>query len=177
MKQEDLYRKLHSIQALEKGATTPGEKTAAVKARKRLLRKLNQQGILLDTRHLFERHYEPSLVNDPIHSDMALPSHEELMKKLVGWRVGDLGSEHIQSWAADIIDKMVLPNPPPDNPESIQVEVIFELSSLHQRTWEMCDIDELQIFLKTSVNDSMGAWRRWFAHIEASSARIMKVSA
>ena len=176
MKRDKIYRKLQRIQALESGATSIGERKAAEKAKKRLLLKLESGGILLDTSHLFECP-PPSYVADPILSDMPLPTREELMNKIQSWRSGNTSPVELQLWASEIIDKMVLPNPPPDDPESIQVEVIFELSSIDQRTWEPCDIDELHRFLSTAAQDARAAWRRWFSHIEASSERMTKVSA
>lgn len=162
-----LLQKLQRIEALKAGATTTGERGAASAASERVIERLKKtppepipQGIS-----------QVPMGPDPILRGPEPPTRSMILARLHAWKRGDLRSLQVWKWAALVVDKTLLPDAPPDHPDSVAVEVVMELSSWRHAPWFEGDVDALIVFLESPIDASREAWGRWFGYQESRQRR------
>lgn len=171
-----LIARLYRIEALVKGATTPGERVAATTARSKVVEKLLANPCPVQ-RDVLEDLAEAALDADPLSDEatdelmpddpfVQLPTVAELRRVLQDWLDGERESDDVADWASDYVDKLVLPSYPSDDPRSIPIEVLMQLSCLPRQELMGEDIAELMAFLGGAEGDAGAAWERWFGHLE-----------
>ena len=152
-----LLGRLRSIEALEAGATTEGERCAAQRARQRVLDRL-QRAPRIEVDIVAPDVEEPDI--------MPMPTADEIIARLSAWFEVPEEAPAIRAWASEIVGRVLLPDLPPDDPQSIPVEVILHLSSMTQMPWDPVEIEGLLTFLSAPAGASRAAWHRWFAGVE-----------
>jgi hypothetical protein len=150
-----LLRRLARVEALAHRAATDGERRAARAAAERLRERLQEP---LPT-------IPADLLLDP--PGRTWPGRVELRERVQDWVDGVQTSEEVAMWAHDEVDKSLLPDvPPPTDPDSIEVEVLLELSTLHIGELQAeRDGPALLAFLDTPRDETERGWRGWFRHL------------
>lgn len=152
----DRLRKLQAVRRLAEGATTPGERIAALQAAARLERSLDRlPGV------------QAPLADGPVAGDhddplwTGLSFDERLLRQVLTAWATDAWSRHdVLDWAHDITHQVLLPDLPHDAPEARAVEAVLQLSAA--RRLRDSDRTAVQAFLDEP--DVRLAWQRWFGH-------------
>jgi len=164
--QATLIQRLVRVEALERGATTPGEREAASRARERLTARLIQ---------VRERDPVARFVADHVAAlgvapqrrpapRERLPTPAALAAALARWRAGEWSRLDIHVWAEHIVDRVVLPTDPRAEGACIS-EVLLQLSMMHRVALTPADIPEILSFVRGED------WSAWFALIAAATKR------
>jgi len=164
--ERSLRARLARIEALERGATTPGERSAAHAARHRIVARIAKV-----------RSQDPvvQFVNAHLHSlgvqegqrpppPPSLPSAEEIRLVLRRWSEDEWLRSDVMAWAEDIVDRVVLPTDP-EHPDAAVGEVLMQLAMQHRVPLEPSDVQHVVDFLSTQD------WHAWFAFVAEASAR------
>lgn len=159
MSYHKLRRKLSRIEALEKGASTDGERIAAQKAKQRIQLRLRQ------SREDISLVDDKPFVEDLIFSSEMTPTRFDVIGKLKSWQNGDITQKDVISWARNVVDKVLFDEVPPEHPDSIPIEAIMICSAMDRRTWSEYDISALLEFVTSSPEDVSQAWKQWFAYV------------
>ncbi|MED5374349.1 MAG: hypothetical protein VX899_25245 [Myxococcota bacterium] len=149
-----IHRKLQRARRLLAGASTPGERRAARAAVDRLSRRLARE--------------QASPPLDWLQTDRPTPDAPQLHRKLDAWERGEICARRLQAWARKVVDQQLMPDHPPEHPESIPVELVMVLSALEAHGLDCCHIPQLRAFL--DARDPLDAWRRWFTFLASPSA-------
>jgi len=173
MDRRRLLQKLDRVEALRDGATTPGERAAAIGARERLLRRLAE---VMSDDHVHREILRGFAAAGRLHGahlhvvedePVELPSAACIAGEIGRWRDGELTRSQLAAWASRFVDKMVFPRHPPDDPRSIPIEVLLQLSCMRNQPLYKSDIPALLTFLGAEGDEALGAWQAWFAHVGA----------
>lgn len=160
-----LRERLARVEALERGATTPGERTAAAAARERLSARLAQVVALDPVRRFVRAHVAalgvPGRVPEP---PAHIPSEREVARVLVRWESGDLTRQDVEAWAERIVDTVVLPTES-DHEQACLAEVLLQLAMLHRVAIDVSDVPAIRRFLRRRD------WAGWFDTVEAAARR------
>jgi hypothetical protein len=160
-----LREKLDRIHALARGAKTEGERQAALAAAERVARRLTEgDGPGLD---LDDDGWDDDFGLD---TDEALPSNAQIAAIVQAWLDGERTIDEVCAWAESVVDAMLLPELPVDDPASIGVEALLQLSTLESQPLVEADLPHLLAFLSAEP-DARTAWRRWFAYVETANWR------
>lgn len=165
-----LHRKLARIEALRAGATTEGERLAAEQARDRVLDRLDAEGH--DSEGWAEQVLDGWRMAGPspgasLDNGAEAPSLTEVRRRLEQWRTDQWSRERLQAWAAKVVDRVFLPDLPPDDPQGIAVEVVMQLSTLTQQPLYKKDLPALIAFVDAAETDPRAAWLGWFTYVES----------
>lgn len=164
--ERSLRARLARVEALERGATTPGERSAANAARRRLVERIlrvrSQDPVVqFVTAHLDSLGVREGGRPPPPPS---LPSVEEIQLVLRRWADDEWHRRDVQAWAEDIVDRVVLPTDP-DHPDAVVGEVLLQLAMLHRVRLQPHEMQPACDFLRTRD------WQAWFAFVAGASGR------
>ncbi len=156
MDRRKLQSRLARVRALAHGGSTPGERRAARLAEARLEARLRQSA-------------------PPVPLDAALqpcgpevvPPASALVAALRAWAAGERTAEDLAEEALALVDRVVLPDCPPDDPLSIRVEVVMLLTTLPNGPVCVRDVHALCRFL--TAEDPASAWAAWFDHLRGAA--------
>lgn len=157
---ERLLRKLRYVEALFAGATTPGERAAASRAKRRLLGRLGRPPQPHEHRPPWDPRADAALA-----SCAAMPCSLEFACVLSEWAHGALSALDVAAWAAWHVDKVLLPDYPPHDVRSIPVEVLLQLSAMRHQPLTVDDLPAIRRFLGAGPGEALAAWRTWLAHL------------
>lgn len=163
MEETDLHRKLLAIEALHDGATTEGERLAAAQARERVLCRLVKLGLVRRAgvhaafRHAAALGPEEVLVEA---AEAELPTTEDLLAVLAGWRLGLRSRREVGRWAAALCDRLLLPCVEVHDPRAARVEVLLQLAAMRRQPLLPADIPAIEAFL--CAEPGQAAWTAWF---------------
>jgi hypothetical protein len=163
-----LLRRIRRVEALHAGATTEGERTAAARARARLVERLGGDVPSGRIEPGEEIRFDPLAPPPGAHLDtrLQMPTARTLVSKVQEWAKGDLSGSELQAWAWRFIDGMLLPDLPASDIDSIRVEVILQLSSLEDQPLWIDDAPALLEFLRTPKRSVEKGWADWFRYVE-----------
>lgn len=162
-----LAEKLRRIERLRQGATTAGELRAAEAAVERIAARLKAEG-----RCPGEVARGPSAgscafrADDPLYAAESMPTVARLREVLGSWAAGDITTRGVHRWAAHLVDKVYLDVHPPDDPRSVPVEILLQLSSMGLLPLEGRDVPHILSFLDAEPSELEPAWRCWFEWLE-----------
>ena len=145
MERDRLQRRLRHVETLAQRGATEGERAAARRAAWRLRVRLREVPVPAG-RVLRVVSNEP----DPIEvgrDDLSLPGRDELRGVLHAWRFGDIDDAEVGAWAHTYVDGLLLPDLPPEDPDSIAVELLLQLSTLPGGPVGLDRVDQLLEFL------------------------------
>ncbi|MEQ1502319.1 MAG: hypothetical protein ABMB14_08805 [Myxococcota bacterium] len=165
MDEHRILARLARVEALHRGATTPGEREAAAKARERLL-------VHLDTvraddpiaRFVAEHVASLGVPPEPPMPPDELPDERALLGMLARWEVGDVEWEDICAWAAFLVDRVMLPDDPSADGAAV-AEVLLQLATLEHVDLRPTDVPKIRRFLRDHD------WGAWFALVADAAAR------
>ncbi len=157
--------RLARVEALERGATTEGERSAAAAARQRVLARLARiraadPVAAFVAAHLGSLGVPGDVPEPPAH----LPDEAEIARVLRQWKAGDLDRHDVEAWAEAISDRVVLPTEA-DHPLACIGEVLLQLAMLHRVALDVRDVPAILSFLEDRD------WRTWFAVLERAARR------
>ena len=163
-----LLRRIRRVEALHAGATTDGERTAAARARARLVERLGGDVPSGRIEPGEEIRFDPLAPPPGAHLDtrLQMPTHRTLISKVNAWAKGDLSGSELQAWARRFVDGMLLPDLPASDVDSIRVEAILQLSSLEDQPLWIDDAEALVEFLRTPKRSVKKGWTDWFQYVE-----------
>lgn len=164
---DTLIAKLRRVEALHAGATTDGEREAASRARARLVDRLG--GDVPSGRLAPPPTIDP-LAPPPgasLDTGLRMPMHKTIIKKVTAWQQGEMTDVQLERWARRYVDRMLLPDLPPDHIDSIRVEMVLQLSSLTRQPLLTDDVPAMVAFLSTKKRQVEEGWRAWFTYIES----------
>jgi hypothetical protein len=166
---KSLLRRIRRVEALHAGATTEGERTAAARARARLVERLGGDVPSGRLEPVEEIRFDPLAPPPGAHLDtrLQMPTHRTLVSKIEAWAKGDLSSAELSAWAWRFVDGMLLPDLPASDVDSIRVEVILQLSSLEDQPLWIDDAEALVAFLRTPKRAAEQGWAEWFRYVES----------
>jgi hypothetical protein len=164
-----LLRRIRRVEALEAGATTEGERTAAARARARLVERLGGDVPSGRLEPAEEIRFDPLAPPPGAHLDtrLQMPTHRTLIAKVEAWAKGELAGSELQAWAWRFVDGMLLPDLPASDVDAIRVEVILQLSSLEDQPLWIDDAPALTAFLRTPARSVDEGWAEWFRYVES----------
>ena len=165
---KSLLRRIRRVEALHAGATTEGERTAAARARARLVERLGGDVPSGRLEPAEEIRFDPLAPPPGAHLDtrLQMPTARTLVSKVQAWAKGELAGSELQAWAWRFVDGMLLPDLPASDVDSIRVEVILQLSSLEDRPLWIDDAQALLAFLRTPTRSAEKGWADWFQYVE-----------
>ena len=160
-----LQERLARVTALERGATTPGERSAAAAARLRLSTRLDALRAKDPVRRFVAAHVhalgrEPRPPEPPAE----LPTEAEILAVLRRWVVGDVSRWEVEHWAEAQADRHVLPTDPHHEHACI-AEVLLQLAMLHRVAIGVQDVPAIEAFLVDRD------WHAWFEVVAAAARR------
>ena len=160
-----LRERLDRVEALYRGATTPGEREAALRAGGRLLARIEKLRAG-DPIVQFVREHLAALgvAPHPPPPPARLPSERTLLGVLARWEAGDWSRERVHAWASRVVDRVTLPADPTDA-GAPRAEVLLQLATLHHVDLRPCDVPGIRRFLRR------GDWRAWFDLVGAAATR------
>ncbi len=163
--EKTLRQRLARVRALERGATTPGERTAAARARERLMARIveirsKDPVARFVAAHVASLGVRPARPAPPER----LPTERELVAVLVAWRDGDWDRDEVAAWAGRLVDRVVLPERS-DAPDAAIAEVLLQLAMLHRVALGPDDAGAIRRFLKDRD------WGAWFSLVANASMR------
>ncbi|MEN0062529.1 MAG: hypothetical protein AAGA48_10300 [Myxococcota bacterium] len=161
-----LRARLARVEALERGATTPGERSAASAARARLVARIARVRSQDPVVQFVNAHLDSLGIREggrpPPPPD--LPSPMEIRIVLQRWADDEWHRQDVQAWAEDIVDRVVLPTDA-DHPDAAVGEVLMQLAMLHRVRLQPHDVEPLVDFMTTHD------WHAWFEFIAARSSQ------
>ena len=160
MTYQKLQRKLSRIKALEERSSSYGERIAAKNAKERIQRRLGQN---YDSE--LPQKDTTNFAEDMIFRSQTPPTRMEIITKLKSWKNGTLRQKDLVLWARNVVDKVTFDDISPENPDSIPIELIMICSAMDRRIWSQADIAALMEFALSPPDESLEAWKRWFAHV------------
>ena len=163
--ERSLRNRLARVEALERGATTEGERQAAALARERLRLRIAKVRAQDPVARFVAAHVAALGVQPPRPQPPArLPSVARLLAVLGQWGDGDLARQDVQAWAETVVDRVVLPSDP-DHRDAAIAEVLLQLAMLHRVALQPGDLPRIQGFLEDRD------WSAWFALVAEASER------
>ena len=170
MTRADLLRRLRRAQSLAQRGATEGERAAAALAVQRLTRRL-------DALPPGDEEEEPSPRRGfdglPWAADgAAAPDRAAVLARLQAWVKGTVPAEELRWWAAWVVDKCVLPELPPDDPESGAAEIVLHLASRHRPALRREDWPVMRALLTAPAAEMRAAWRGWLEHLAGRSRPV-----
>lgn len=147
-------QRLARVEALADRASTPGERRAALSAAERLRSRLAASA--------------PTLPADPWLDPPGgrWPGRAKLRALVRAWTQGRLSDAALAARAQHEVDQNLLPDLPVSDPESVEVEVLLQLSTLHLGALlPERDGAALLAFLDTPAEDSARGWQAWYRHL------------
>ena len=163
--EQRLRERLARVEALERGATTPGERSAAAAARGRLNERLAQVRQADPVRRFVAAQVVSQMVDESMPEPPAfLPSESELLTQLFLWAAGELSRAEIEAWAEAVINRLVMPTDPVDH-ETCIGEVLLQLAMLHRVNLQTADVPAIRAFL--AERD----WTAWFEVLAIAARR------
>lgn len=164
MRRSHILAKLEAIAALEGRGATPGERSAARHARRRLEALLDdatedsayQTEIALAYHHLTAAEAETEHHRE---APTAAPTAEEVLARVRRWRAGRLRARTLHRWASHIVDGHVLPQDDHDHPDVRAAEVLMVLASAVPK---ICLAGAIIAFLTAPREAAAEAWAAWF---------------
>jgi hypothetical protein len=163
--------RLARVEALHRGATTPGEREAAVRARERLLHRLAMVRASDPVAQFCAEHVAAlGVAPAPPPPPELLPDVRTLLGILVRWESGELDSARLSDWAQRIVDRAVLPDDP-HHPLAIVAEVLLQLTDLRHVQLRPTDVPRIRRFLRDRD------WTAWFSLVADAAARTRPVRA
>ncbi len=161
-----LRARLARVEALERGATTPGERSAASAARQRLVARIARVRSQDPVVQFVNAHIDSLGVHEGGRPPPPpeLPSTDDIRLVLQRWAEDDWHRRDVQAWAEDIVDRVVLPTDAA-HPDAPVGEVLMQLAMLHRVPMQPADADAIVEFLETHD------WQGWFAFVAEASAR------
>lgn len=168
MKSVDEHRiraRLARVEALHRGATTPGEREAAARARERLLTHLVEvRANDPIARFCAEDVAEYEMAPPPPAPPEPVPDVRTILSILAWWEAGDWSSDEVWAWAEQMVDQVTLTDDP--NAEGAPVaEVLLQLSSLGHIAMLPTDVPRIRRFLRDRD------WDAWFALVADAASR------
>lgn len=160
MTHDRLHRRLRLVDTLAQRGATVGERAAARQVARRLRERLREASAAPRATVL------PGDPTDPIrqgHADLTLPDRAELAAVVQAWRLGEVDDAAVGAWACTFVGGLLLPDLPADDPDSIPIEVLLQLSTVPGGPVGVDHADGLLAFLSTGPNDTRAGWARWFA--------------
>lgn len=157
--------RLARVEALHRGATTPGEREAAARARARLLTHLD--AVRQDdpiARFCAEHVADLAVAPAPPPPPEEMPSEEDVRDVLLYWEEGGWDDEDICIWAGELVDRIFLPCDA-DEEGAPLAEVLLQLSSLDRVRLDPADIPRIRRFLRDHD------WESWFELLAEAAAR------
>ncbi|MBX2800110.1 MAG: hypothetical protein KTR31_20700 [Myxococcales bacterium] len=163
--ESSLRKRLARVVALERGATTPGERQAAARARERLMARIAHVRASDPVARFVAAHVAALGVRPPKPEPPAtLPTEQEVVAALLRWKAGDWTDDDLQSWAETIVDRVVLPAEAHHDGACI-AEVLLQLAMLHRVALDPRDVSAIRRFLRTRD------WAGWFDLVATASER------
>lgn len=160
-----LHQRLQRVEALHRGATTPGEREAAARARERLLAHIHQ--VRADdpiARFCAEHVAELGVAPAPPPPPEPLPDARELLGLLARWEAGDVDTDWVCSWAQEQVDRGVFPDDPTDDGAAV-AEVVLQLAALEHVRLRPRDVPRIRRFVRDRD------WDAWFQVVADAAAR------
>jgi len=161
-----LRARLARVEALERGATTPGERTAASAARRRLVARIARVRSQDPVVQFVNAHIDSLGIREGGRPPPppSLPSVDEVRRVLREWASDEWHRHDVQAWAEAIVDRVVLPTDPA-HPDAPVGEVLMQLAMLHRVRLQPHEMEPVHDFLRN------GDWQAWFAFVAEASAR------
>jgi len=160
----ELITKLAAVETLEGAPGSDGERQAAVFARRRLEARLEELDAALPPSCFAEEmvlgHHVRPWERAGSEGEVRVPTRAEVASKIDAWRRGDTSFEAVSAWAAAIVDAVVLPDRPADDPASVVPEVLLVLATApaDRRLAELA-----HTFLVAPPEETERAWLRWLS--------------
>ncbi len=163
--EDRLRRRLSRVEALHRGATTPGEREAAARARERLVARIVKVR-QADPVARFCAEHVAALGVPPLRPEPpeAVPTAREVLSVLARWEAGDWTRSEVHKWACRIVDRVTLPEGAHDHGARV-AEVLLQLAALHLVELSAADVPHARRFLR------VGDWQAWFRHVAAAARR------
>ena len=161
-----LRQRLAGVLALEQGATTPGERQAASRARARLTARLDQMRGADPVARFVAAHVAslgrvPQARPEP---PARLPTEGEVLGMLGRWVDGELAPREVAGWAQGVVDRVMLPTDPHEAGAKV-AEVLLQLAMMHRIRLGPGDVPAVAAFLHG------GDWGAWFDVVAAAARR------
>jgi hypothetical protein len=153
-----LKRRLDRVEALHRGATTAGERTAAARARDRLAARIDQLRSDDPVAQFVRAHLQSLVVAPswfPPEPPPALPTDQQILAILALWEAGDWHWRDVHAWATVQVDSVDLPTDPADEGVA-RAEVLLQLAMLHRVDLRTSDVPAIRRFLHERE------WSAWF---------------
>jgi hypothetical protein len=151
-----LAQRLERIEALHRGATTAGERTAAARARDRLAAHIDRIRSSDPVARFVRAHLQELGVGPPAPRPPAsLPTEDQILSVLASWEAGDLGWREVHAWATVQVDSVDLPRGANDDGIA-RAEVLLQLAMLHRVGLTPRDVPAIRQFLRERD------WDSWF---------------
>lgn len=160
-----LRSRLARVEALHRGATTPGERQAAALAAKRLLERIrkvrrNDPIAQFCAAHVASLGVAP---NRPPPGER-VPSQREMLRVLTLWEADTWDAHEVYDWASHLVDRVVLPVRP-DHEAACRADVLLQLAGYQRLALRRADVPEIRAFV-TSRD-----WAAWFAFLAEAAQR------
>jgi hypothetical protein len=164
-KEHALLQRFARIDALRRGATTPGERLAAEQAQARVADQIAAQQAR-DPVRAFVHAYVADLAVPPDDPppQASLPDDLEVRGALLRWEHDDLSDRDLARWAREVVDRVVLPRDSAD-PAARRAELCLALASRRLGGLVREDLRGIRHFLDG------GPWEDWFALLATAAAR------
>lgn len=163
MNRFELITRLAAVEALEGRGATAGERDAARRARGRLEERLEALVPPLPTSlaEELDAHghlQQPEATAVAEEQTVRLPDRRALARRIAAVLDGREDTESLRRWAARLVDRVVLPDVPADDPGSVVPEVIasFAGADPSQR-----HLEAALRFLAAAPEDTARAWAEW----------------
>jgi len=174
MDHRSLHRRLQRARVLAERGATAGERRAAREAAARLEARLQKEGPTASAaRWEADDGLDPALSPGPAS---VVPSTATLRSWVLDWQQGSVQPGAIARVARGLVDRVVLPDRPSDDPLSVRVEVVMLMTSLGSRPLDPADAPALLSFLSTGEVSPEEAWRAWFRHLERRVSPAVRAS-
>lgn len=145
-----IEERLARVEALHRGATTPGEREAAARARERLLEHLAAvRGDDEIARFCAEHVAELAVAPAPPPPPDPVPDVAAVLGVLARWEGGDWTTEDVREWAEEVVDRVVFGD---DDPVG---EVTMQLAGLPRAGLRPRHVPGIRRFLR---DGDLAAW-------------------
>ena len=160
-----LRKKIARVEALHRGATTPGEREAAARAKARLVDRLGHVRQSDPIAQFCAEHIiDLGVAPEPPPPPEQMPTEEEIAAVLLFWEEGDWDEEEVCAWAGRLVDRVFLPADA-DEADAPLAEVLLQLSDLEHVRLMPSDIPRIRRFLRRRD------WGAWFDLVAEAAAR------
>ena len=150
------------------GLTTVGERAAARAAAKRLEARIARATRLgLGGDCTLDAALEPC-------AEAEVPTTADLLRVVRRWMDGTRTGADMAHAARSLVDRVVLPDRPADDPLSIRVEVVMVLTTLPDGPVGLADAPALCRFLQTPADQARQGWEDWFRHLRGDVGRRLE---